>query len=57
MSDYRATCRLLGIRLSAAQHRACSYLERAGQQFCVEFGYSNAIEKAREHWRQRRRKR
>lgn len=44
----------LDLPLSAEQLRACAYLERIGQRFCVEFGYANAIENARAHWRQRR---
>lgn len=45
---------LLDLRLDEAQLRACAYLERLGQRFCVEFGYGNAVEKARNHWRERR---
>jgi hypothetical protein len=46
---------LLQIPLTTEQSRACAYLERLGQRFCVEFGYANAIENAREHWREKRR--
>lgn len=51
------TCRRLGVSLTKAQRTACLYLERAGLRFCIEFGYGNCVEKAREHWRSRRRKR
>lgn len=44
----------LGLSLSRPQRRAMRYLESVGQRFCVEFGYQNAVEKAREHWRKRR---
>ena len=49
-------CKWMGIRLTTKQRLACRYLERVGQRFCVEFGYGNAVEKAREHWRARRTK-
>jgi hypothetical protein len=57
MSDYRQVLRWIGKRLTPSQHRACAYLERQGFTFCGEFGYDNAIEKAREHWRARKQKR
>ncbi len=34
-------------QVTIQQALACHYLERAGQRFCVDFGYDNAIEKAR----------
>lgn len=49
------TIALLGLVLTVEQLRACKYLDRAGKRFCVDFGYDNAIELAREHWRQKRR--
>lgn len=48
--------RMVGVRLSPKEWRAVRYLERAGQRVCVDFGYANAIDKAREHWRQRRKR-
>ena len=53
--SYREIARLIGMRFSAAQHRAATY-QRHGRRFCVDFGRDNAIEQAREHWRSRRRK-
>lgn len=46
---------MLGLELTTDQLRAARYLERLGQTFCVEFGYGNAVEKARAHWLERRR--
>jgi len=51
------TCRQLGLTLTPEQWRACRYLERQGQRFCIDFGTENAVEKARAHWRARRRRR
>jgi hypothetical protein len=34
--------------------RAMSYLERRGQKFLVHFGIANAVEKARQDWKERR---
>ena len=51
------TCRQLGLTLTPEQWRACRYLERQGQRFCIDFGYDNAVEKARAHWRARRKQR
>ena len=53
---YEDTLRLLGIRLNQQQTRAFQYLERAGMRFCGEFGISNAVEIARDHWRAQKRK-
>lgn len=53
---YEDTLRLLGMRLNREQHRAFQYLERAGMRFCCEFGISNAVEVARDHWRAQKRK-
>lgn len=36
----------LGFRLTSAQRRAFVWLERAGHQFCVDFGLDNCVEKA-----------
>ncbi len=47
----------LGVKLTTDQRWAGAYLERLGQRFCCEFGYTNAVDKAREHWNQRRRDR
>lgn len=46
----------LGLSLTADQFRAGAYLERLGQKFCANFGYENAVDKARTHWLERRRK-
>lgn len=48
---------LLDLTLSEEVVRACRYLERQGQRMCVDFGYGNAIEKARTHWNAKRRQR
>ena len=53
--DCLAVIALLNLSLTTDQIRACRYLERQGQSFCVHFGYENAVEKAREHWNARRR--
>jgi hypothetical protein len=53
--DFDETVDRLSLQLTTEQLRAGRYLERVGQRFCVEFGYQNAVEKAREHWLQRRR--
>lgn len=49
------TCRMLGIDLKPYVLHACEYLESHGFRFCIDFGYGNATEKAREHWRNRKR--
>jgi hypothetical protein len=51
----RELVRVLGLKVGPNQRRAFAYLERLGQVFCVHFGTDNAIEKAREHWRERQR--
>ncbi len=33
------------IKITQEQIACCHYLEREGQQFCVDFGYENAPEK------------
>lgn len=50
-----ATCKALTKGFKLLHHtelfelcRAVSKLERAGYKFCVDFGYENAIEKARQ---------
>jgi hypothetical protein len=48
-------CAALGLELTPEQLKACRYLERNGQRFCIDFGYENAMEMARDHWRARRR--
>ncbi len=47
--------RLLKMRVTAKQRAACRYLESIGERICVEFGIDNCIERAREHWRNRKR--
>lgn len=54
---FAETCLQLGISLTPPQFYACAYLENNGLRFCVDFGYQNAIDKAREHWRKRRKAR
>jgi hypothetical protein len=50
------TCRWMGIELKPYVAFACEYLESHGFRFCIDFGYGNAVEKARAHWRARKRK-
>ena len=50
------TCRMLDLRLPPYQYFACLYLESHGFKFCVDFGYDNAVDKARKHWRNRRKR-
>ena len=50
------TLRRLGIRLGPKQYKAGRYLESRGKVFCVDFGYENAVELARQDWRARRRR-
>lgn len=57
MSAWRDLVRKLGIRVPWQKHNAMDYLEARGQRFCVDFGTQNAVEKARQDWRDRRRKR
>lgn len=45
----------MDLALTEEQLRAGAYLERIGLRFCCEFGYGNAVEKARAHWLERRR--
>lgn len=33
--------------------RACYYLEQNGQRFLIDFGFQNAVDIARRHWRKR----
>lgn len=49
-------CRLLDLKVPPYKYFACLYLESHGLRFCVDFGTENAVEKAREHWRNRRKK-
>lgn len=53
--DTRDVAAMLNLSLTTEQFRAAAYLERLGQRFCCEFGYENAVEKARAHWLERRR--
>jgi hypothetical protein len=41
--------------VSPSQKLACQYLEREGYVFGAHFGYDNAIDKARQHWLNRKR--
>lgn len=56
-SRFREWVRRLGLHPSNAVRRAAAYLEAHGQDFLVHFGTENAIDKAREHWRGRRKAR
>jgi hypothetical protein len=49
-------CRKNSVKLTPDQRLSVRYLQRHGQRFMIEFGYGNAIEKARELKRERRRK-
>lgn len=51
----RKIAHMLALDLSDDVLRASAYLERIGQRFCVEFGHENAVVKAQEHWRGKRR--
>lgn len=46
---------MLGIELKPYVLHACLYLEEHGFRFCIDFGYENATEMARNHWRKRKR--
>lgn len=47
--SYYGECKeLLHLEITPEQERACLYLEWHGQRFLVDFGYENAIGKARE---------
>ena len=48
-------CKELRIAVTPDQALSMRYLEKHGQRFAIDFGYGNAIEKARELKRQRRR--
>lgn len=43
-------CDLLDIDLLAEQAFACRYLASHGYDFCVHFGYENAVDKAVAHY-------
>lgn len=47
--------KLLNLSVPPYKRFACLYLEGQGFRFCVDFGTDNAIEKARDHWRRRKR--
>jgi len=49
--SYRDTLDWHNVTLSEAEDRACQYLENNGFRFLIDFGYSNAVEKARQHWK------
>lgn len=53
-SRFRTWVRRLGLHPSNAVRRAAAYLESRGQEFLIHFGTENAIQKARDDWRQRR---
>jgi hypothetical protein len=55
-NDWRRTARLIGLVVSGWRARAFDYLEAHGQRFCVDFGTDNAIEKARQHWAARKKR-
>ena len=53
-SNWRQMARWIGLEVPAWKVHALDYLERNGLRFCVDFGTENAVEKAREHWRNRK---
>ncbi len=55
--NFSETVRMLRLRLTTDQIRACHYLEHRGLRFCIDFGHANAIATAREDWLKRRRER
>lgn len=46
-SQFDMVCRQIGFKVSRDVTEACRFLEAHGQQFCVDFGVENAIQKAR----------
>lgn len=52
--DWRDLARMICVKVPAWKVPAFDYLTRAGLRFCVDFGVDNAVDKAREHWRNRR---
>lgn len=54
---WRETARLIGLRVPSWKAHALTYLERRGFRFCIDFGTDNAVELARQDWRNRRRNR
>jgi hypothetical protein len=46
----------LDLKVPHWKAHALDYLESVGQRFCVDFGTENALEKAREHWRENKHK-
>ncbi len=42
---FEQTRRILKLRLSDQQVKACRFLEAQGFRFCVDYGYRNAVEK------------
>lgn len=55
-SEYLWLKKLLDLDIPDDKNFACLYLESHGFKFCVNYGYDNAVEKAREHWKKRKRK-
>ena len=55
MIDSEQWCQRLGIELRPYQRFACQYLESHGLRFLIDFGYGNAVDMARVHWRNRKR--
>ena len=48
-SNAEAICLRLGIVLNKQQRIACRYLEENGFEFCLDYGYSNAVNLAVDH--------
>ena len=54
--EWRVTAKMIGLTVPRWKSYALDYLESVGQRFCVDFGTDNAVEKARAHWSNRKRK-
>jgi hypothetical protein len=46
--NFQKVRKMLKLRVTARQRRACIYLQRRGFVFCVDFGYENAQSKVRD---------
>lgn len=57
MNGWREIVKFLRIDAPLWKHGPMDYLESRGYRFCVDFGYDNAIEKARQDWNSRKRRR
>ncbi len=57
IDQWRETARLINLDVPLWKAHLLDYCESAGMRFCVDFGTDNAVEKAREHWMRRGRRR